>query len=204
MQSPSSKEYGIVLLAAGKSSRLGTSKQLLHFDGSTLVRKAAIMALEISDKVIVVIGAESKALKESLHTLPLHFVHNTLFEEGIASSIRMGITALVKTFGQLSGVILIVCDQPYVLAPVLLNLVETAQKTNKGVVASAYSGTLGIPVLFHKNYFDKLLELKGDTGAKNLFNEYPEDVATIDFPLGEVDIDTLEDYEAALKMQNLP
>ena len=204
MQSPSSKEYGIVLLAAGKSSRLGTPKQLLHFDGSTLVRKVAIQALEVSDKVIVVVGPKSEELKESLNTLPLHLVNNTLFEEGIASSIRMGITALVKTFGQLSGVILIVCDQPYVLAPVLLNLVETAQKTNKGVVASAYSGTLGIPVLFHKNYFDKLLELKGDTGAKNLFNEYPEDVATIDFPLGEVDIDTLEDYEAALKMQNLP
>ncbi len=192
------EHYGIVLLAAGKSSRLGKAKQFLIFEDTSLVKRAAKTALEITDKVIVVTGALKEKVEEELNSLPLNIIYNKDFEEGIASSICVGTTALIKTFRKISGVIFIVCDQPYVSAVVLQRLIETSYKTNKGIVASAYAGTLGTPVLFQMHYFDKLLELKGDTGAKKLINEFPGDVATIDFPLGEVDIDTIQDYKAIL------
>src|SRR5215216_5360711 len=133
MQSILSNEYGIVLLAAGKSSRLGRPKQLLPFEGSTLVKKAATLALEISNKVVVVTGAETEKLEEDLGALPLHMTYNPFFEEGIASSIRTGVTTLVKIYGQMAGAIFIVCDQPYLQADLLQQLIDTAHKTNKGI-----------------------------------------------------------------------
>ena len=202
MQSTSSNEYGIVLLAAGTSGRLGTPKQLLLFEGVTLIKKAATIALEITDKVVIVIGSKTEKLVEDFHLLPLLIVPNEFFEEGIASSICVGLTALKKTFDHLIGVIFIVCDQPYLSSDILKKLIEKAGTTDKGIVASAYAGTLGVPALFRTKYFDRLLGLKGNTGAKKLINEYQDDVVAVDFPPGEVDIDTWEDYKALLKTPN--
>lgn len=196
MSTAVAEQYGVVLLAAGKSSRLGQPKQFLIFENTSLVKRAAKTALEITDNVIVVTGALNEKIEKELHGLPLNIIHNRDFEEGIASSICVGITALLKTFPKVSGAILIVCDQPYVSAMVLDKLVETSRRTNKGIVASAYAGTLGTPVLFLTKYFEKLLELTGDSGAKMLMGEFSGDVATIDFPLGEVDIDNMQDYQA--------
>jgi molybdenum cofactor cytidylyltransferase len=201
MQFPLSNQYGIILLAAGKSSRLGMPKQLLLHDGATLIKRAATIALEITNNVVVVTGAETEKLEKELRSLPLQIIHNTAFEEGIASSIRIGITSSAVFFGGLRGVIFIVCDQPYLSASVLRKLLETSVQTNKGIVACAYADTLGIPVLFQSEYFDRLLNLKGDVGAKTIIQESPEDVATVDFPLGNVDIDTMQDYENLIKTE---
>lgn len=202
MQFPLSNQYGIILLAAGKSSRLGIPKQLLLQDGSTLIKRAATIALEITNNVVVVTGAENEKVEKELRSLPLQIIHNTAFEEGIASSIRIGITSSAVFFGELRGIIFIVCDQPYLSANLLQKLLETAVQTNKGIVACAYADTLGIPVLFQSKYFDRLLNLKGDVGAKKIIQESPEDVATVDFPLGNVDIDTMQDYENLTKTRS--
>ena len=131
MKTGVSNKYGIVLLAAGKSSRLGTPKQLLAVEGFSLIKRAATTALEISNKIVVVTGSENKRIEEELHELGLHIKQNILFDEGIASSIRIGLTAIVKAYGQLAGAIFIVCDQPYLSPAILQKLIEVAGKTNK-------------------------------------------------------------------------
>lgn len=87
-----------------------------------------------------------------------------------------------------------VCDQPFVTSAVFENLISESKKTGKEIAASAYSETLGTPVLFHKKYFPELLALKGKEGAKKLIKKYAEDVVAVPFEKGNIDIDTEEDY----------
>jgi molybdenum cofactor cytidylyltransferase len=190
--------YGIVILAAGSSTRLGQPKQLLIFKGSSLIKRVAKIALEVSRKVVVVTGFQSKKVQAELSGLPLIIVQNDSFGEGIASSIRVGVGALIENFKSLTGVIFLVCDQPYLSQNVLTELIQSAHETGKGIIASAYGGTTGIPVLFHKSFFERLLNLKGDMGAKKLIQENLKNMATIDFREGDVDIDTIGDYEAVV------
>jgi molybdenum cofactor cytidylyltransferase len=193
--------YGVVLLAAGKSSRLGKAKQLLDFKGRSLIKRAALIALEISDKLIVVGGAQEEKIKEELAGLNVFICSNKNYEQGIASSIHAGLITMQEKLPQINAVIFIVCDQPFISASLLKELVEVSELENKGIAASSYGGTVGTPVLFQKKYFSDLLQLEGDQGAKRIIQNNLDDVATVDFPEGIMDIDTMEDYEA---LGNLP
>ena len=195
-------QYGIVLLAAGSSSRLGKPKQLLIFEGNTMVGKMAEIALEVTNKVVVVTGADGEKVKAGLNTFPVHTIQNNFFREGIASSIRIGLATLLKKFKDIESVIFIVCDQPFVSPGLLRALIEKKQQTNKIIIASEYEGTLGVPALFQRNFFEKLLTLKDDMVAKKIIYEHQGQVATINFPLGKIDIDTMEDYELLLETKN--
>jgi molybdenum cofactor cytidylyltransferase len=190
--------YGIVILAAGSSTRLGQPKQLLIFKGSSLIKRVAKIALGVSEKVVVVTGSQSEKVQAELLGLPLIVVQNDFFQEGIASSIRVGVGALMENFKGLSGVIFLVCDQPYLSQNVLTELIKFADETGKKIISSSYGGTTGIPVLFNKSFFDRLLLLKGDTGAKKLIQENLADLAAIDFPGGSIDIDTMQDFESVI------
>jgi molybdenum cofactor cytidylyltransferase len=191
--------YGVVILAAGKSSRLGQAKQLLDFKGRNLIKRAASIALEVCDKVIVVTGAQQEKVNEQLAGLNVLMCNNKNYEEGIASSIHAGLIAMQERFSQINGMIFIVCDQPHISPSLLTQLIEVSELQNRGIAASAYGGTVGTPVLFQKKYFSSLLQLEGDQGAKKIIQNNMDDVATIDFPEGVMDIDTIEDYEALKK-----
>jgi len=81
-------------------------------------------------------------------------------------------------------------------------LIQKKVETGKGIVASTYADTIGTPVLFDRNYFKYLQDLKGEEGAKKLLKMYNNDVATVSFPQGSIDIDTEEDYKKLLNQQN--
>ena len=188
-------KYGIVILAAGSSSRLGTPKQLLVLDGLSLIKKAALLALEITDKVIVVSGAHAEKIQAELQSLPLIIKENKVFQDGIASSIRVGLNTLVEKYNDIEGVIFMVCDQPYLTADIINQLVSVANNSEKAVVACSYGNSLGIPALFKKKYFEELKELTGDMGAKKLIMTHMVDVEEIPFPEGSIDIDTEEEWD---------
>jgi molybdenum cofactor cytidylyltransferase len=122
-------------------------------------------------------------------------VENDGWEEGIASSIRCGLNALLEIMPDIEHAIFMVCDQPFVTARLLNELVEVCADTGSDIVACAYGGTVGTPALFSKNYFPALLELQGDEGAKKLLKQYSDAVGVISFPKGDIDIDTMKDYE---------
>jgi molybdenum cofactor cytidylyltransferase len=187
--------YGILILAAGNSSRLGEPKQLLRYKGKTLISNVVDAATSlVPTRVTVVTGANAELISNELSKSSVSIVYNPHWQEGMSSSIRIGITHLKDKNPHLQGVILSVSDQPFVSSSLFLTLIETAKSTGKSIVASLYDNTFGTPVLFQKQYFDSLLCLKGVEGAKKLIKQFPEDVATIPFPLGGIDIDTQEDY----------
>ncbi|NCU03951.1 MAG: nucleotidyltransferase family protein [Chitinophagaceae bacterium] len=186
---------GIIILAAGESSRLGSPKQLLSFSGSTLLQHAIEVA-ETSEasSVVVILGANAEVIKQQLKETTAAIVVNDAWKEGMASSIRCGLQTLVKVNPQVDAVIFMVADQPFVTAGLLNNLIDLNRKEQHSIVASEYGTTFGTPVLFVKRFFPELMELTGDVGAKSLVRKYTNEAAFVSFPQGEIDIDTAEDY----------
>lgn len=185
----------IIILAAGESSRLGQPKQLLPWEGSTLLQHAVQVAQKVTDKPIVVLGAHAEQLTAVLDQKNIQIVQNPSWQEGIASSIRSGLTAALEQTPAPGQVIFMVCDQPFVSAAVLQELVLGHAKSGKAIVASAYAGTVGIPALFDASLFPQLLDLKGDTGAKKIMQQYDGEIYAVPFPMGHIDIDTAAEYE---------
>jgi molybdenum cofactor cytidylyltransferase len=191
------KQTGIVVLAAGNSSRMGKAKQLLTYQGESLLRRSAMAALNSAcDPVLIVLGAMARPNADELQNLRVNTVINRDWEEGMASSIRCGLTELLTINDTISGVVLMLCDQPHINPQHINTLLLKAETSGKGIVSSSYQDILGTPVLFSKQYFAELLDLKGKEGAKRLLSKYSEDLATVEFPLGAIDIDTPEDYMA--------
>ncbi|MFV5684221.1 nucleotidyltransferase family protein [Flavobacterium sp. GB2R13] len=189
------KAFGIIILAAGNSSRLGKPKQLLQYNGNTLLRETLLQANLLHNTfVLVVTGAYKVVIEKNLDLLEVQVVHNPNWEMGMASSISVGLDRLCMLKPNLNFCIFAVCDQPYVTAGVFEDLIEQHNKTGKGIVASEYADTLGTPVLFSSRYFNELLNLKGNEGAKKMLQYYKEDVASVIFEKGAIDIDTLDDY----------
>ena len=113
----------------------------------------------------------------------------------MASSISKGMHEMINRFPSLSSVIIVVSDQPHLNRKILNEMVAAQAKTNKGIIAAQYGKITGTPVLFTKKYFNPLMALRGDTGAKSILQQHKADIASVEFPLGAIDIDTPEDYE---------
>jgi len=148
--------------------------------------------------IIVVTGAKADEISEGIKDQNVEIVFNKDWEQGIASGIVVGVKTAITLNNRLEKVIIAVCDQPFVSSSVFQQLFEKQNTTTKHIVASAYADTIGTPALFTERYFDELMGLTGDHGAKILFKKYSDDVATVEFPEGYIDIDTREDYENLL------
>lgn len=186
-------KIGAVILAAGSSSRLGQPKQLLQYEGRTLVRRAAEAAFAAGcDPVAVVVGAEREKVAAALRDLAVLIVPNEDWQRGLGTSIRAGVARLQEG----DALLLLVCDQPFLSVDLLRQLIAAQQETQKPMAASAYSGTLGVPALFTRACFAQLLSLGDGEGAKALLASRPNEVAQIDFPPGSIDIDTPGDFQA--------
>jgi molybdenum cofactor cytidylyltransferase len=188
---------GLIILAAGASSRLGTPKQNLIYQGQTLLQRAIHTALTSAccEKIVVVLGANEGVIRPNISDHHVHITYNPNWQEGIASSIRLGITELQKLEPNITAAILMVCDQPFVDPLLIYQLTERRAENNNGIIACTYKDTLGVPALFDVSYFPRLLMLQGKEGAKKLIKAFSHDVLPVAFPLGAIDIDTVDDYE---------
>lgn len=189
----------IIILAAGSSSRLGRPKQLLPFNGKSLLEHTVDVANDsIAEPVIVILGANADMLEKEISEKKIHVEVNNEWQEGMASSVRCGITALMRVAPEADAAIIMVCDQPFVSPELLNELINQQKNTGKPIVASQYEKTIGPPALFHKTIFPELLKLKGDAGARKIIEQRKDDVATVSFKKGNIDIDTEADYKTIL------
>lgn len=183
------------MLAAGTSARLGKPKQLLPYNGQSLLQYQIQVAADANaGPTVVVLGAYAELLKNQIEHNNVHLVVNAEWAEGMASSIRCGVKCLTEINPSAEGAILMVCDQPYVNVPLLNDLITAHQKTGKPIITCSYGNTFGPPTLFHKCMFPELLQLEGDVGARNVIRQHAGDVEVILFPEGSLDVDTEADY----------
>lgn len=187
---------GLVLLAAGESRRLGTPKQLLKFNEKTLLRHSAEMALaSVCSPVCIVLGARSDEIRVEIEDLPIEIVTNENWQNGMSSSLEIGLQKLLEITPNLSAIVIQLCDQPFINSTIINCLAETFQKTNAPIIASEYAETLGVPALFANSMFDELANLSTENGAKKIIRKHLASVVKISVPQAEIDIDTNEDYQ---------
>jgi len=178
-----------VILAAGASTRLGQPKQLVTLSGETLLERAIRVAAGAEcAPIIIVLGASHAEILAAVQLGDALSVINDQWLEGVASSIRLGVSELQLVAKDAEGVLLMTCDQPAVTAAHLRLLIFEDQ-----VRASRYAGRNGIPAYFPRKHFAELMGLTGDAGARTLLAHAHSE----DLPHGELDIDTVEDLARA-------
>jgi len=193
-------KYAIIILAAGRSARLGSPKQLLSYHGKNLLQHTIDTAHESqAGPIIVVLGSDMDEIASNINPLHLTIVKNPDWESGMSSSIVIGINTLKSLYPDTDSVILMVCDQPFVNAKLLNDLIKKKEESGSTIVASSYENIHGTPALFHKNHLDELSALNGDAGARYLIKKYNESIQTIPFDQGSIDIDTIDDYINLMK-----
>ena len=201
------RQVAAVILAAGGSSRLGQPKQLLMFRGETLVGRAVRAAAEAACKpILAIVGDSGEAIRRALDIRDSRIssssgqepvvrpivVENEEWRRGMGTSIRRGVEQLPK---DVEAAVLLTCDQPFLDGSIVRQLIAAHEETGKPIVASSYANTLGVPALFDRSCFDALLALPDDSGAKALIAARPDDVATVNFEAGALDIDTPNDLD---------
>ena len=149
--------------------------------------------MRILDPVICITGYQSELIAKSITGMGVSIVNNDQWREGMGTGIAAGIKQLLLS--DVDSVILAVSDQPYISSDLFRTMIGWKDQSGKGIVACTYAGTLGTPVLFTKEYFNRLQLLNGNQGAKHIVKNNLPDVCPVEFEKGDVDIDTKQDYE---------
>ena len=177
--------------------RMGTPKQLLKINGISLIRHAAENALNCGwGPVVVVLGANADQIAPELNGLATEIALNQDWRSGMSSSIRCGLNALLAAYPETESVILFLADQPNITGTSLRKLTTAHVQCGSPLVAASYSGHVGTPALFSRTYFDELLKVKGQGGAKRILEQNATRVLPIEFSEAAFDLDTPEDFAA--------
>ena len=193
MSTPGKPIVFAAVLAAGSSRRFGRSKLLEAVDGQPLVRRAADIARAVcGDRSILVAGHESAAVTAAAGKAAQFVIVNDRHEEGIGGSIALAARAVAHTADAL---LILFADQPFVTVQHAAALTDAWSGAEDEIVATAFAGTVGPPVLFPRGTFDALGTLSGDTGAKRILEDPRFDVRTVPFEDAATDIDTPADLE---------
>lgn len=186
-----------VVLAAGGSSRLGTTKQLLDWGGRTLVEHAVQAALSGGlSPVVVVVGEAADRVRQAVKSHPVEIVENADWEQGQSTSLRAGLAAVAD---RAEAVVFLLADMPLVGADLVRALVDAHQETLAPIVAPYVGGRSGNPVLFDAITFEALGEIEGDQGGRALFDRFQLHHLAWD-ESAQFDLDTPEDL-ARLKQR---
>ena len=187
---------GVILLAAGSSSRLGEPKQLVEFKGKTLLQNTMdCLSPFLFDCRILILGAQKEKIQKEIKTSGFEVLTNTSWKEGMSTSLKMGIDYIQKKYPQIENILIFLCDQPFVSKDLIQSLIDKHKNNNSGITASLYGDTLGVPVVFGSSFIPELLELSGDQGARKIINKYKEEVEFVEFEKGEFDVDSPEDLK---------
>jgi len=188
------KGISIIILAAGSSSRLGQSKQLILVDGKTLLEKSVLAALNSgAEHVVVVLGAQATLHNKAIENLPVKIIINEEWKKGMGNSLKAGLNYVVTKYPETEAVIVMVCDQPFLTSEHLKKLITSFQKNPTEIVASSYNQIKGVPALFSRSMFSQLFQLEDIQGARKVIQFHKGSMQLAEFPKGEIDLDTPED-----------
>lgn len=185
-----------ILLAAGESRRMGRPKQLLAWQGRTLLQHALESLIDSdADEIVLVLGHEADLIRKSLPALPIKIVINPDYIQGMASSLRQGLLAMDP---ESEAFLVLLADQPGIGPEIINTLIRRFRQADpkRGIVRPAYRGRQGHPVLISVRYLQEALQLQGDAGARRILLNHPGDILEIEVDRDAVlrDIDTPEAY----------
>lgn len=187
-----------VILAAGRSKRMGTAKMLLPYEGTTVIQNVVrkVRASGVHS-VLVVLGAESDSIKTVLKNDPVRLVRNPDFDRGMLSSVQCGLRALPRSA---TWVLVLLGDQPVLFESVVRTMLRARERTSKGILVPVFKGRRGHPLLFGLKYKKAALNLDPAVGLRQLLRDHPDDVLEVEVPDRAIldDIDTPGDYRRAL------
>ncbi len=184
-----------IVLAAGRSSRMGPHNKLLESIGSkTIITRVAEAAIASgADPVIVVTGFEAASIEKALRELTVTFAHNASFDDGMSTSIRAGLEALPA---DCDGALILLGDMPGVERRDIEALIASFAKRGRDAICiPVREGRRGNPVLWGATYFPEMMRLSGDAGAKQLIAKHPEQVIEVTVASNGIfaDVDTPAD-----------
>ncbi len=189
-----SKAVSALVLAAGESTRMGSTKQLMKLGQKTILETTVdnILKSEVKE-VIVVLGHKAEKAAKLLNDRPIIVAVNRNYQQGISTSISAGLKFIGPST---QAIIFALADQPFVDAGTINRLIDEFLCHQKGIVVPCYQGKRGNPTIFSRKYKHEFLSLRGDIGGREIMLRHPEDVLEVNVGCSGVltDLDTIEDY----------
>ncbi len=190
-------KIAVIVLAAGRSTRMGeTNKLLVDIDGKTMIERVVESAVfACPGAVLVVTGHQSDEIRIALKNFNVNFVNNQFYRNGLSTSLKTGVRELDEKY---EGVLVMLADMPRVGPDVLLLLINNFDKPSD-ICVPVCQGKQGNPVLWGRDYFNDILRLQGDRGAKELLKIHQNQIVGV-----EMDADgVLRDFDLPADFSSL-
>ncbi len=185
----------ILILAAGKASRMGAVKQLLKVNGTSLLENAISNSKKLKKStVICVLGAHATEIKKTIDLKSIAFTINKDYTKGISSSIIAGIKYIQKQEIQFDGLFVQLADQPAIELAYYREMIALFSKEKTKIIAANYGKKYGVPAIFPKAFINDLLKITGDKGAKEFLQKNKKEIVSPEVTVNLLDIDTREEY----------
>ena len=192
-----------IIMASGKSERMGTNKLLLEYRGMTFIENTLEKVLNENFYELVIVISDKKVRKKCQDYIKksekdekkIYIIDNKKSEKGQSESIKIGL----KTLGKCDGYMFFSCDQPFLTSDTIKKILQNFK--TRGITIPEYNGKRSLPVIFGENFKDELLKLEGDTGGKTVINNHQDKIKIVEIENSDEgkDIDTKEDYDMLKK-----
>ena len=191
------QKIAVIILAAGKSSRIDKIKQLLPWKSKTLIENIIDIALSTNSfEIFVVLGSSYNKISKIICDYKIKLIYNKLWQKGIGESLSLAIKKIIKHPINFDGALIILGDQPLISSEYLNKMIEDFYKNRKYIIATKYKKSFGVPAIFGNIFFKKLTRLNKDFGAKKIMSDNKKFLKLIKVNHSELnDIDTLKDYQ---------
>ncbi len=196
-----------ILLAAGRSSRMGEGKHKLLLplgDRPVLAHVVETILASQARPLIVVAGYQAEQIRTLLtpYAPTLTLVENFDYQQGMSTSLRKGIATVITAHPTVNGALIVLGDQPLMTPQILDSMIEAKQATGKRIITARYSGKRGNPTLFDASLFPELLEMTGDEGGRKVLERYRQEIAMVDIDneMANYDVDTWEAYQQVVRI----
>jgi molybdenum cofactor cytidylyltransferase len=187
----------VLLLAAGSASRMGEPKQLLKWKNTTILENAIQVASQLKvEQTVVVLGAHYETIISNINKGNHSVVKNKYWDQGLGNSIAFGVRYIQESFTEIENILIMLADQPLIDFNFLNRMVEQHIINENQIVCTAYKNKkLGVPAIFNKLFFEELMQLNSDKGARNILKKYSEELIYINGGDLIQDIDTMDEYK---------
>ncbi len=189
-------KIAMIILAAGESKRMGTIKQLLPWQSTTLLGHTIEQGLNSDvDAVFVVLGANNNQIAPHISKYSINLIYNSNWSQGMGTSIACAMEYLNENNLDYDAVLITLSDQPLVDIKYYNRLINKYIAYNKNIIASQIRKRIGVPAIFGSTFFDSLSNLEEDIGARKIISINIDDLQVV---IGEdklIDIDIISDYK---------